>query len=438
MSNMMNPENKIREVAERIRAVRESVGFTPEELADKTEVSLAEYLAYEEGSTDFSFTFIYKFALATGVEITDIMEGESPKINSYDLTRKGKGVPIARRKGCNYQRLAPKFKNKIGEPFLVTIPYEDEAARVPKPSTHDGQELDIVVKGSLRVRIGDNEELLHEGDSIYYDSSEKHDLWAADGEECVFYAIVFGSAHKLVEHSQFIELPGITNFDLANIKDPVADKFVKFTTDENGTLNGVRYTNEESFNFGYDVVDALAEKNPDKLALLYVSNEMEERRFTFADMKKYSNMAANYFKSLGIKKGDKVMLVLKRHYQFWFSIVGLHKLGAVVIPATNQLVQHDFTYRFKAGDVKAIVCTADGDVAHQVDLAVEECGMNIIKMVAHGEREGWRSFDEEFAKCSDVFEKPTSPSELSCGSEPILMYFTSGTTGYPKIAVHSH
>ena len=155
-------------------------------------------------------------------------------------------------------------------------------------------------------------------------------------------------------------------------------------------------------------------------------------------MKKYSNMTANYFKSKGIKKGDKVMLVLKRHYQFWFSILALHKIGAIVIPATNQLVQHDFTYRFKAADVKAIVCTGDGDVAHQVDLAIEECGMDIIKMMAHGQREGWASFDDEMAEFSDVFERPTDPELLSCGSDPNLMFFTSGTTGYPKIAMHSH
>ncbi len=141
---------------------------------------------------------------------------------------------------------------------------------------------------------------------------------------------------------------------------------------------------------------------------------------------------------MGIKKGDKVMLVLKRHYQFWFSILALHKLGAIVIPATNQLVQHDFTYRFKAADVKAIVCTGDGDVAHQVDLAVDECGMKITKMLVHGEREGWFNFDEGIKGCSDVFNRPTDPNELSCGHDTNLMYFTSGTTGYPKIAAHSH
>lgn len=440
MSNSMNPEFKIREVAERIRAVRESVGLTSEEMAEKTGVSVYEYLAYEGGAKDFSFTFIYKFANATGVEITDLMEGESPKIYSYDITRKGGGLPIVRRKGMTYMRLAPKFRNKIGEPFMVTIPYVDENFRVPHPHTHEGQELDIVVSGQLKVRIGDNEEILNEGDSIYYDSGEPHDEWAVGGKECKFYAVVFGvnQPHHALQNLDPVILSGVTNFDLAKIENPVIDKFVKTETDEDGALKKISFMNEETFNFGFDIVDALAKKVPDKTALLYISEEMEERKFTFADIKKYSNMTANYFLSKGIKKGDKVMLVLKRHYQFWFSIIALHKIGAIVIPATNQLVQHDFTYRFKAADVKAIVCTADGDVAHQVDLAIEECGMNIKRIIANGERDGWDSFDKEMYSFSDVYERPTDPEKVSCGSEPMLMFFTSGTTGYPKIAMHNH
>ena len=115
MSNI-NPEFKIREVAERIRLTRESVGLTPEEMAEKVGISTYEYLAYEGGAKDFSFTFIYKFANVCGVEIADLMEGESPRINSFDITRAGEGLPIARRKGLSYLRLAPKFRNKIGLP----------------------------------------------------------------------------------------------------------------------------------------------------------------------------------------------------------------------------------------------------------------------------------------------------------------------------------
>ena len=139
MNNSINPEFKIREVAERIRLTRESVGLTPDEMAEKCGVSSYEYLAYEGGAKDFSFTFIYKFANACGVEITDLMEGESPHINSYDITRAGEGLPIARKKGLSYMRLAPNFKNKIGEPFLVTIPYVDEKCRNSHPHNHEGK-----------------------------------------------------------------------------------------------------------------------------------------------------------------------------------------------------------------------------------------------------------------------------------------------------------
>ena len=438
--NNMNPEFKIREVAERIKATRESVGLTPEEMAEKIGVSVFEYSAYEGGAKDFSFSFIYKFANACNVEITDLMEGESPRINSFDITRKGEGLPIARRKGLSYLRLAPKFRNKIAEPFLVTIPYVDEEYRVPHPHTHEGQEMDIVISGQLKVRVGDNIEILNEGDSIYYDSSEPHDEWAVGGKECKFYAIVCGvnQPQHAINHLEPAILPGVTNFDLANIKDPIAEKFVNIETNEDGSLKNISFKNEDTFNFGFDIVDGLAAKCPDKTALIYVDEELSDRKFTFADIKKYSNMTANYFKSKGIKKGDKVMLVLKRHYQFWFSIIALHKIGAIVIPATNQLVQHDFTYRFKAADVKAIVCTGDGDVAHQVDLAVEESGMDIMRMIVHGQREGWADFDKEMAQFSDVFQRPSDPAELSCGKDPNLMFFTSGTTGYPKIATHCH
>ena len=440
MNNNLNPEFKIREVAERIKATRESVGLTPEEMAAKIGVSVFEYNAYEGGAKDFSFSFIYKFANACGIEITDLMEGESPHINSFDITRKGEGLPIARRKGLSYLRLAPKFRNKIAEPFLVTIPYVDEEYRVPHPHTHEGQEMDIVISGQLKVQVGDNIEILNEGDSIYYDSSEPHDEWAVGGKECKFYAIVCGTAQpqQIFNHLEPVLIPGVTNFDLANIKGPISDKFVSVETDKDGALTGISFKNEDTFNFGFDIVDGLAAKCPDKTAMIYVAEDLTDRKFTFAEIKKYSNMTANYFLSKGIKKGDKVMLVLKRHYQFWFSIIALHKIGAIVIPATNQLVQHDFTYRFKAADVKAIVCTGDGDVAHQVDLAVEESGMDITRMIVHGEREGWADFDKEMAGFSDVFERPTDPEKLSCGHDPNLMFFTSGTTGYPKIATHCH
>ncbi|MCI6434491.1 MAG: AMP-binding protein, partial [Clostridiales bacterium] len=125
----------------------------------------------------------------------------------------------------------------------------------------------------------------------------------------------------------------------------------------------------------------------------------------------------------------------KRHYQFWYSILALHKIGAIAIPATNQLLQHDFEYRFQAGGVSAIVCTADGDTAHQVDLAEAAVDMKLTKILVGGKREGWHDFDSEYSLFSRRYVRT---ADAPCGDDPMLMFFTSGTTGYPKIAVHSY
>ena len=137
---------------------------------------------------------------------------------------------------------------------------------------------------------------------------------------------------------------------------------VEFLAGVGGEVDGhvllglvVAFPHADQFNFAFDCVDAIAAKYPDKLAMLHLDHNKVERRFTFEDMSRASGRAANYFKALGIKRGDRVMLVLKRHYQFWFAILGLHKLGAVAVPATNQLQEHDFTYRFNAAEISAIV-----------------------------------------------------------------------------------
>jgi len=204
---------------------------------------------------------------------------------------------------------------------------------------------------------------------------------------------------------------------------------------EDGQLKKISFKGEEKFNFAFDVVDALAEQQPEKLAMLHVAEDMTERRFTFQDVKKESARAANYFKSLGIKRGDRVMLVLKRHYQYWFAMMGLHKLGAVAIPATNQLLEKDFTYRFNAANVKAILCTADGNVSDAVDAAAAKCPCVAHKLLVGGKKAGWHDFDEEYSIFSSHFDRK---DDAPCGSDPMLMYFTSGTSGYPKLAAHNY
>jgi len=204
--------------------------------------------------------------------------------------------------------------------------------------------------------------------------------------------------------------------------------------DENGTPVRITFKNTERFNFAFDVMDAIAEEVPNKLAMLHLDGQKNERRFTFRDIQRASNRCANYFRALGIRKGDRVMLVLKRHYQFWFAILGLEKIGAIAIPATCQLQEHDFEYRFNAAGVKAILCTADGDTAHQAEKAAKDAPSLTLKLIVNGKREGWRSFDEEYLMYSTHFNRT---EDTACGDDLMLMYFTSGTTGYPKIAAHS-
>ena len=151
-------------------------------------------------------------------------------------------------------------------------------------------------------------------------------------------------------------------------------------------------------------------------------------------MMELSNRVANYMQSLGIKKGDKVMLILKRHFQFWPTMLACQKLGAIAIPATSQLKSHDLTYRFKAGDVKAIFCTGDGDVAIEADAAEKEIGAKLVKVLVYGKRDGWHDYNAEVPGFPDVFERTADSPR---GNDPMLMFFTSGTTGYPKMALHS-
>ena len=422
---------KLSQVALRIREMREIFAFSEEEMATRTEVSVEEYRAFESGTKDFPFTFLHKCALAFDIGITDLLEGQSAHLSSYTVTRKGQGQETAKENGISIQNLAPMFRKKLAEPYWVKYEYDEELQNKPIHLTkHSGQEFDFVMSGKLKVQIGDHVEYLGEGDSIYYNSSTPHGMIAVDGEDCLFVAVVLSGEDENEQVIRDTLMPAKT-VD----KHLVNRDFIAVTENEKGYPTSINFHNEDKFNFGFDVVDAIAKKDPDKLAMIHIDREKTERRFTFNDMKRKSAQCANYFKSLGIKKGDRVMLVLKRHYQFWFSIVALHKLGAVVIPATNQLQAHDFEYRFEAGGVSAIVCTADGDVANQVELAEEKVGAMKTKVLVGGQREGWHDFDEEYSLYSTHFYRT---EDTPCGKDPMLMFFTSGTTGYPKIATHSY
>ena len=437
MEQMTGLDFKLGEIAGRIRELREIEGLTAADMAKKTAVSEEEYLACENGRSDLNFAFIYRCALAFGVDVTDIIEGQSPNLKSYTVTRRGEGQRIEKAHGMTYYNLAASFKNRIAEPLYVKSVFSEEAQhRDIELTTHTGQECDLIIEGKLKVQVGEHKEVLGPGDSIYYDSSTPHGMIAVDGRDCIFYAIVLNPTGEPIP-----ELTGtkpseeITPISRDDNKDRIYRQFIDITENENSTPLSISFKNTERFNFAFDLVDALAEKDPEKLAMLHISRDKTERRFTFKDLKKASNQCANYFKSLGIKKGDRVMLVLKRHYQFWFAMLGLNKLGAIAIPATNQLQEHDFSYRFKAAGVKAIICTADGDTAHQADIAEKDYGEPLIKLIVNGEREGWRSFDEEYKLYSTHYERT---ADAPCGDDLMLMFFTSGTSGYPKIAAHSY
>ena len=173
----------------------------------------------------------------------------------------------------------------------------------------------------------------------------------------------------------------------------IYEKFVDVQEDGQGHLVNLTFHPPENFNFAFDVMDALAEKDPDKNALIWVSKDKKNINFTFKQLQEYSSKAANLFKSKGIKKGDRVMLILKRHYQFWFAILGLHKLGAVAIPATNQLMKKDIVYRFNAAGVSAVVATQDDGVPEHIEASLSESPTVHTKLIVNGPRDGWDDFD---------------------------------------------
>ncbi len=433
--NITGMAYKIKEMAERIKELREITGLTVEEMAERTGISVEEYVESEAGNRNLSVAFLYHCSLSFGVDMGDLIEGRSPKLQSYALTRKGQGQRIEEAHHMVGYNLAADFRNRIALPLYMELNYREGAEYEDiELTTHEGQECDIVIRGHMRIQIGGHTEVLHPGDTIYYDSSTPHGMIAVDGEDCAFYAIVLRNAAARIDEQLATEATPIKLVRKGEDKERIYNNFI-IPTEQDGKLIAIDFKNQEKFNFAYDIVDELAKRQPNKLAMLHLSEDGTERRFTFKDIKMESARAANYFKSLGIKRGDRVMLVLKRHYQFWFSILALHKLGAVVIPATNQLVEKDFVYRFKAGKVKAIVCTADGEVASFVDSAAKQTPNLTTKILVGGVRDGWHNFNEEYTMYSSHFERTEDTAQ---GSDPMLMFFTSGTSGYPKLAAHNY
>ncbi len=209
--------------------------------------------------------------------------------------------------------------------------------------------------------------------------------------------------------------------------------FCKVQLDENGVLKTFELNFPKNYNFGYDVVDKMAELAPNDVAMVYTNPEKEERTFTFGDIGYLSNKTANALSAHGIKKGDKVLVILKRNYEYWYVVPALHKLGAIVIPATNMLTVDDITYRIETADIKYAICTPDGATATDM-LKAQSRKPQLEKIfVARKDLEGTVNLTEEIEKADCKLSRIDTKAE-----DAMLIYFTSGTTGYPKAVMHNH
>ena len=191
----------------------------------------------------------------------------------------------------------------------------------------------------------------------------------------------------------------------------------------------------DNFNFGYDVVDELGRTTPDARALVWCNDKGEEAGFTFADIKRLTDKAANLFASYGIGKGDVVMTLLRSKYQYWICAVALHKLGAILLPAVHQLMEKDLEYRFNAAAVKAVVVIDNPRLLQAIDHVQPKCPSLLYKFVAGESAEGYINFDEAVEAASENWTRPTG-DQATCNDDTMLMYFTSGTTGMPKMVTH--
>jgi acetyl-CoA synthetase len=192
-----------------------------------------------------------------------------------------------------------------------------------------------------------------------------------------------------------------------------------------------------NFNFAFDVVDVMARETPDKIALVWCDDMGGEKIMSFAEMKLMSDRAANFFKNIGIKKGDSVMIALKGRYEWWYCMLGLHKVGAIAIPATHMLTTKDIVYRARLADIKMMVAADEKSLIDYVDAAQKECpDMLKLKAVVNGKYDSWIDFNADVEKAGDHFERPKG-EEATKNEDVSILYFTSGTTSLPKMTLHN-
>ena len=213
----------------------------------------------------------------------------------------------------------------------------------------------------------------------------------------------------------------------------LCDNYVIETYDDNGVIAGVEFDYPDNYNFGYDVVDEMGRLAPDQRAVVWCNVDKEEKTFTFGDISRLSSKAANVFRNHGIGRGDKVLVILKRNYEYWYVAPALEKLGAVIIPATNLLNVEDLKYRINAADIKAMVGTPDGDTIKDMLEAAAECPQVEKIFAVRKNVEGTVDFTAEMETASEEFERIETRV-----TDEMILYFTSGTTGYPKAVIHDH
>ena len=422
-------ETQLKLMGQRLREIRTVLEIPVSEMAKVTGVTEEEYLKHEEGLVDSTFSFLHYAARRFGVDLRALLTGETPKLSYFALTRNNEGMPIKRRKGLNYWHLAASVKNRHAEPFFMRTAPQPDNSPIPL-STHSGHEFDYIIKGTLKFQLDNKVEILKPGDSIYYEASRPHGMIAVGDEECEFLAIIIKSDNEDPVEIKQLE----TDSGPAVNRQLIYKQFVDETVDEKGHLTGIKFHYPDNYNFAFDVVDALAKKDPAKKALVWLSKNHELKEFTFKDISEMSSMAANYFLSLGIRKGDRVMMVCKRHYQTWVILAALCKIGAIAIPASAQLITKDFDYRFKSANVKCVICSVDEKIAYYADEAIKSCPFVELKIAVNGAREGWHNFDEEIKLFSKEFKRPTDQK----ATDTAMIFFSSGTTGYPKMLVHPH
>ncbi len=446
-------EMNLKEIGERIKEMREISGKTIADMAKVAGITESEFFELEEGRLDPPFTVLHRCAVALNIDVIALVEGHTAKLSGHIITRKGEGLTVTDEQGIRLQNMAAMFKNRLATPYYVTYQYDESAQDKPiHLTTHAGQEFDLVLEGSIKLQIGNHVEILHEGDSAFYQSSNPHGMLAIGGKPAKFLAMIMAENEKDTKLGLEIESELKLKGEVEDRKDKIhsststpdfdspliAQKFIAAEIAPEGHLEHIKFGDLSTFNFAYDIIDQIAAAYPEKIAMVHVANDFTERRLTFKDLSVESDRVANYLTSLGIGRGDKVMLVLKRHWQFWPIILAIHKVGAVAIPATSQLVTHDFTYRIKAAEVKALFITADGDVTKYADEAISELGSEVVKVTVNGKKDGWRDFDAEIKTVTSEWKWDEKNGKRPGGSDPMLMFFTSGTTGYPKMALHSY